>query len=246
MIELLEIEIKKIFKRPQTRLILLLLCLLYAIVVITTKLFHTFNVNFVIENSFSTLQFFPLVLIIFTTSSVAIEYQTGAIKNLVCNVQKRYKIVISKFLALVITSFFMYMSILVLNFLTAKFIFLATKKVIRYSCLWTIGSSIESVYLISFSLVLAFVFYNQAISVSLSVITYFLANLIDGSIFSMIKHFEIIKYNPINLFNFKMELVDPSFIKQTHLTMSNFLYLFIIYICINIVFSIFILSKKDF
>ncbi|TSO25534.1 ABC transporter permease [Lactobacillus sp. LL6] len=239
MDKLIKIELKKIFKRTQTQLILILLLFLYVFMIIITKLFHIFNVNFVIENSFSTLQFFPLALIIFTTSSVAIEYQTGAIKNLVCTIQKRYKIVISKFIALVITSFFMYVSILVLNFLTAKFIFLAPNKIIRYSCLWTIGSSIESIYLISFSLVLAFIFYNQAISVSLSVLTYFLANLIDGSIFSMIKHFEIIKYNPINLFNFKMELVDSSFIKQTHLSMSDFLYLFIIYICVNIIFSIF-------
>lgn len=248
MVNLIAIELRKIRKRLQTKLLLCILIFFYLTMVIATKYFHAFDSKFTIENSFSTLQFFPIVLIVFTTSSVAIEYQSGAVKTLIYNVKKRYKIVISKYLALVIVNFFMYLTILVINTIVTELLFseLISGKILIYSLIWTVGSSIENLYLISFAFLLSIVFYNQAISVSLSVISYFLVNLVDGSMFSAIEHCHFLKYNPVNLFNFKMQLVMPSFFDKTHLTIINFIYLFAMYIFINIILSIIILNAKDF
>ncbi|MBN6049619.1 ATP-binding cassette domain-containing protein [Lactobacillus helveticus] len=248
MISLINIELKKISKRLQTKIAACILIFFYLAIVIATKYFHAFDSKFAVENSFSTLQFIPIVLIIFTTSSVTVEYQSGAIKTLIYNVKQRYKIVISKFLALVIINFFMYLIILMANILITKYLFseIASKKILTYASLWVMGYSIENLYLISFAFLLAIIFSNQAISVSLSVISYFLVNLIDGSMFSAIRNYNVLKYNPVNLFNFKMQIVMPSFAAKTCLSLSEFGCLFAIYIFINIILSIFILNTKDF
>lgn len=232
MISLVNIELKKICSRVQTKTLLGILSVFYLIMVIATKCLHAFDSKFMVENSFSTLQFLPIALIIFTTSSMTVEYQTGAIKTLIYNVKKRYKIIISKYLSLVIINLLMYLTILIVNMIVAKSLFteVISKKILVYSSLWTVGSSIESLFLISFTLLLSIIFYNQAISASLSVISYFLVNLLDGSMFSAIKHYPILRYNPINLFNFKMQLVMPTFISETHLTLNAYVCIFLIYI----------------
>lgn len=247
MIKLVEIEVNKIIKRSQTKIILCILLTFYLMMVIFTKYFHSFDLNFVVENSFSTLQFFPIALIIFTTSSMAIEYQTGTIKTLIYNTEKRYKIIFSKLLALIIVDLAMYLIILIMNSLIIKFLFfkLVPFKVVKYSVLWILGYVVESFYLISLTFLLAIIFDNQAISVSISIIVYFLANLIDGSIFSAIRNVNFLKYIPVNLFNFKMELVSQSMVNQTQLTVNNYVYLFVIYVCINVIFSIVVFSFKD-
>ncbi|WP_054758815.1 ABC transporter permease [Secundilactobacillus collinoides] len=112
MVHGIGLELYKLRSRKDVRLILLVISVFYLVMVGVTAIKPAyFGTKFMVENSFSTLQFIPLIVMVFAADLMSSEFQQGTIKNLIIAAKSRLQIIASKAVALIIVIGLMYLGI---------------------------------------------------------------------------------------------------------------------------------------
>lgn len=245
---LIKAEILKILKQKENKI---LFCILFGyfflmcVFCITNKSY--FSINFMIENEFSTLQWVPIVLMIFSVSRMSVEYQNSTLKSYIFREKKKYQIILSKYFILTITTCFIYLCLLIFDLLLARIVFNISlyNKIIKYTVLWSIGSFAETLLLVTFVFFLTILFKQAILSIAVGILFYLMVGLVGGSMFELIRKYSFLRWNIINLLNFKGQLIDPKMINQTHLSNLDFIGAIVAYIIIFVISGIYIFERKE-
>ena len=245
----IKFEILKLVRRKDTKVLMCALLTYYiGMIVLTIVAPSYFGSKFMLENSFSTLQFIPIVLIILSSDLISSEYQLGTIKSLIISSRSRLIIFISKIITFFVTLLIFFSLIGLLDFVVGNIFF---KKQFDYSVekamdLWILGSIVEMLMLGALVFLLSIVSKNAAIPVSVGVLMYLLAGLVDGMNFNLISKMNFLKWNPINLLNFKAQLIDATMQKHTHLSLSSLILGILCYSILFFATSCILFQQKDF
>ncbi|MGA3512740.1 ABC transporter permease [Lactiplantibacillus plantarum] len=225
MITSIRLELYKFKKQKHVNVVLCGTIVFYFLMVALT-IFKPgyFEKKLMVENSFSTLQFLPLIIMIFASELMSAEFRLGTIKNLIVTSKSRLQIIASKFIFLLIIILSLFLGILLLDIFISFFIFQESiqSTIMKYTLLWVFGTAIETLLLGSLVFFLSIIFKNPAIPVTIGVLVYLLVGLVDGMNFHLISKLKFLRWNVLNLLNFKAQLIDHSLQNYTKLSLTDF------------------------
>lgn len=244
----MNIELQKILKIKIIRLFYIAISLYYVAIVITTRSStNYFDPTFMIENSFSTLQWLPILLILITAISFSMNYQYGVFKNDLYRVNGRIGYLLKKIAAIISITIVTYLAITILDFIVATLLFndYITTIVINGTLLWILGSFIENIMISLLVMLLTIMFRNAVLPICIGILYYLLVNLLGGAMSSLIDKAEVLKWNPLNMLNFKAELINSSIKNLTHLSLLEILIAIVGYSLFYLFFALFIFRYQE-
>ncbi len=248
MVHGIGLELYKLRSRKDVRLILLVISVFYLVMVgVTAIKLAYFGTKFMVENSFSTLQFIPLIVMVFAADLMSSEFQQGTIKNLIIAAKSRLQIIASKAVALIIVIGLMYLGIFFLDTIVSGALFHEAFQsiIMKDTFLWILGSAFETLLLGSFVFFLSVISKTPAIPVAIGVLVYLMVGLIDGANFSLIAKLSLLKWNIVNMLNFKAQLISHSLQTQTGLSITNFVVGIVVYVALFLVASYLVFKNKS-
>ncbi len=183
------------------------------------------------------------------------EFHYGTIKNLLYRKYSRISIVISKIITLFIYSIIIFAIFLGIT-IVLHLIFNGDTSLIEASqnkesllsdlLLRTLGVFVAMWLLISLTLLISCIMKSPGVSIAVGIIFYFAVSIISGILFAIINKWEWLKWNPINMMNIQIQVIDNKTFKElTKLELHELFIGNIVYILIFLILVVWIFKKKN-
>ncbi|WP_086428948.1 ABC transporter permease [Staphylococcus cornubiensis] len=250
---LIKQELFKMYKKKSSIIFPIIIVIFMILFAYLSKQYSDiFNSEIQFKTGFSGITWLAFLMIVQASTIITMEFAYGTIKNLLYRKYSRTQIIISKFAALFIYSFILFIGVCLISFLL-KFIFLGSLDItsssgdkmslIQELALNAVGNYIGLWLILSITLLLSCIMKSPSLSIALGIILYFALSIISGILFMLIDKWTWLKWNPINMLNISPQLLDhESLSKLTHLTntelfIGNLIYIVLFLVLVSIVFK---------
>lgn len=256
MTTLVHQELFKLWKRKSTLILSgLLIIQIIAFAFLGKANPKIFPIEGIFFSNLTSLGWTTFVLIASAATIISSEFQYGTIKELVYREHSRSSILVSKWVTIFLYSAFLFVMTTVVTFICKIMIFnseinLADKFSKNQTNLEHWGITVAGYYitlwfLLSLVFLLATLFKNSAVAVSLGIVGYFAVGIISSLQFTLIEKWEWLKWNPFNILNLANQLDYHGLEKMTKLSTPEMTISALIYITLFLVIGLWSFRKRD-
>ncbi|MCE5150122.1 MULTISPECIES: ABC transporter permease [Staphylococcus] len=255
MVGLIKQECFKLYKKKSSYIIpIIILALMVAQAIFSKKFDDIILPQSSIKSAFSGFSWFIFLLIIQASTIISMEFYHGTIKNLLYRNYTRTSIVISKIIALLIYSLFYFVITIIgaiilwalffndINLLESKGNEL---NLLNQMLLTGVGTFVGTWLVLSITLLISCAMKSPGVSIAIGIVFYFATSILSGVLTLVIDKWEWLKWNPINMMNIMVQVIEESFKKTTKLELHELFMGNIIYITISLVLVVVIFNKKN-
>ena len=256
MFTLIKQEIFKLIHKKSTwitTVILLIIQLAYAIFAKNNFHLSVQQLN-VFNNGY--LGFILIVFFIIASSATTItsEFEYGTIKELLYRKYSREQVLISKWLTIFLYSLYWYILVglvtLILNAAIYPKLNLGQSAEHGYSHLTYLfafngGELLTTWLLVSLVFLLANIFNNSAVAVSVGIIGYFVLSVASGFLYSLIAKWEWVKWNPLTMLDYPNQIITPTVTHFTKLSLNQLAAGNLVYIAIFLGIGYLVFKKRN-
>lgn len=256
MITLVKQEFYKLFHKKSTYISTLILLIFMTTIGIISKVKSDIVSP---KDAFSGMYDGTFLIVLFMiaacSSIIAMEFEYGTIKQLLYRTYSRSQVLFSKWLTMFLYSIY---------FNLIAFVFALILKVILYNnkfrigdtyskgqtIMQTLGISMIGDFLtlwlvLSLVFLLTNIFKTSAAAITIGIIGYFATSVINYPLLLLIKHWNWLKWNPINMMNLSSQMLDNSLHKMTLLSTPEMVYGNLAYIIIFMGISYFVFNRRN-
>lgn len=166
------------------------------------------------------------IMIVSTATIFSMEFQYGTIRQLLYRQYYRSQVFISKIIALVIEYVVLKVVAIGLSYLLTLILFpsfdwsqdLGTHTLLQQYWLQQAGGALSLLMLLSVVLMFAVLFKNNAASIAIGFVTYFVVQIAASFLLILIQVVHVLKWNPFTFLLVGNQIVEPSF---SHATMLS-------------------------
>lgn len=257
MTQLLRQEFYKLSKQKSTWVLTILLIVQVLGFGYMSKSNHQyFPAETLFYTNFTATGWLTFIMIAFSAIIITSEFQYGTIKSLFYQKYSRSMILISKWLTMLIYSIFLYLLTAILSLLSIVIFSLNSVKIMdKFSTnqtnlqhwLTVLGANFVTLWLLlSLVFLLASIFKNSAVAISIGLVGYFALAVISGLMFLLIDKWNWLRWNPLNFINFGNQIQSVrEMSKMTHLSNVEMLIGSLIYIAIFLIIGLLTFRKKE-
>lgn len=253
---LIKQECFKLFKKKSTFIIpIVIIAIMLILAIVSSQYSSIFSPEENFKNGYSSFSWAIFLLIIQASTIITMEFHYGTIKNLLYRKYSRISIVISKIITLFIYSIIIFAIFLGIT-IVLHLIFNGDTSLIEASqnkesllsdlLLRTLGLFVAMWLLISLTLLISCIMKSPGVSIAVGIIFYFAVSIISGILFAIINKWEWLKWNPINMMNIQIQVIDNKAFKElTKLELHELFIGNIVYILIFLILVVWIFKKKN-
>lgn len=195
------------------------------------------------------------LMIIQASTIITMEFHYGTIKNLLFRNHSRTSIVISKIVSLIIFSLIIFIFTIIISLLLNAILFSDIDilkqsgdnfSLLQEHLLNAFASYIGMWLLLSLTLLISCILKSPGVSIAVGIVFYFAVSVISSILFAAINQWEWLKWNPVNMLNLSVQILDNDMFEK--LTKLNLQELFIgnmIYIIIFLALVVLVFRKKN-
>lgn len=252
---LIKQECFKLCKKKSTFIIPIIIILLMVIQAIISKKYDDiFSPQSSIESAFSGFSWFIFLLIIQASTIISMEFYHGTIKNLLYRKYTRTNIIISKIITLVIFSLLYFIISIIVGIILWSIFFndinlLESEgdelSLLSKMLLTGLGTYVGTWLVLSVTLLISCAMKSPGVSIAVGIVFYFATSILSGILTIVIDKWEWLKWNPINMMNIMIQIVDKSMKKFTKLELHELFIGNIVYIIICLILVVFVFKKKN-
>ncbi|PZH83766.1 ABC transporter permease, partial [Staphylococcus aureus] len=182
------------------------------------------------------------------------EFYHGTIKNLLYRKYTRTNIIISKIITLVIFSLLYFIISIIVGIILWSIFFndinlLESKgdelSLLSKMLLTGLGTYVGTWLVLSVTLLISCAMKSPGVSIAVGIVFYFATSILSGILTIVIDKWEWLKWNPINMMNIMIQIVDKSMKKFTKLELHELFIGNIVYIIICLILVVFVFKKKN-
>ncbi len=244
MTSLINQELFKLAKKRSTVAVILIIIGLMTIFAIISKINpNQLSPMSLFTGAFSGLTWAVIALIAAASSTVAMEFEYGTVKELLYRKYSRGKVIVSKWIGLVLYSGFLFILVfaysLVLKLLLFHNSFELFKKysgdshnLLTMTFFDYLAEFLSLWLILSLVFLIANLFKTAAAAVSIGIIGYFAVALIQSLMGLMIHHWHWLKWNPLNMMNISQQVLNPEVKDVTLLSIPELVIGNLVYIAI--------------
>lgn len=250
---LIKQELFKMYKKKSSIIFPIIIILLMILFAFLSKQYpNIFEKEMQFKSGFTGFSWVAFLMIVQASTIITMEFSYGTIKNLLYRKYSRTQIIFSKFIALFLYSLTLFMGIVLFSFLLKIMFFNhldvthATHNnmnLIQELMLNTVGNYIGLWLILSITLLLSCIMKSPSLSITLGIVLYFALSIISSIMFMLIDKWEWLKWNPLNMLNISVQLLDyKTFNPLTHLNntemfIGNFIYITLFLFLVSTVFK---------
>ncbi|RIN41573.1 ABC transporter permease, partial [Staphylococcus simulans] len=108
-----------------------------------------------------------------------------------------------------------------------------------------VGTFVGTWLVLSITLLISCAMKSPGVSIAIGIVFYFATSILSGVLTLVIDKWEWLKWNPINMMNIMVQVIEESFKKTTKLELHELFMGNIIYITISLVLVVVIFNKKN-
>ncbi|GAV17059.1 ABC transporter permease protein [Lacticaseibacillus paracasei] len=211
------------------------------------------------QSAFLNSFYAPIVIMFYMiavgSTQLSSEIQFGTLKSLLYRRYSSTKILISKWLTLLLCAVTAYVGSLIVSLILKALLlnnrFSLNESITQHGKIWqawlltNISSFLTMLFLMSFVFLLATLFVNSTPAIITGVSTYFVALIFNQLMFMMIDKSPWLKWNPINMMNLGEQLSDSKMSNLTHLSFNQLTIGYLVYIVGFLSIGILIFKRKS-
>ena len=240
---LIKQECFKLFKKKSTFIIpIVIIAIMLILAIVSSQYSSIFSPEENFKNGYSSFSWAIFLLIIQASTIITMEFHYGTIKNLLYRTLFIYSIIIfAIFLGITIVLH------LIFNGDTSLIEASQNKESLLSDLLLrTLGVFVAMWLLISLTLLISCIMKSPGVSIAVGIIFYFAVSIISGILFAIINKWEWLKWNPINMMNIQIQVIDNKAFKElTKLELHELFIGNIVYILIFLILVVWIFKKKN-
>lgn len=257
MTTLFKQELYKLIKRRSTWVCIVGIMLIATLLAITSKLYpQHFIPRELFVSNYAADTLVALLLIGSAASIISSEYQYNTMKNIVCQIHSRPKILLAKWLLLFTYSMFLYLWFSGFAYFNKVIFFrndysLTSLLRNQKTSLWeywieTIFSNFLTTWLVlSVVLLISALFKKSNLAITVGVVGCFAITIIGKVTAQLIQRWHFLKWNPINLLNYSAQIAQPAMQKITGLNLDQLFVGNLIYIILFMIVGMWLFSNKE-
>lgn len=254
---LLKVELYKLVKNKNIRFSFLLLLIINVSLAITSKMYpQHFIAQELFLSNYATNIPIAIVLISVAASIISSEFANNTIKNLLVQAGSRQKVLLAKWISLLIYSLFLFSFFSIVSYLDKLIFFNKTfslnsllngTKVVfwQYWLQVILGNFVTEWLILSAVLFVSSWFKKTSVAIVVGVLGYFSLNLIGQITAQFIKHWHFLKWNPLNLLNYPVQMQQHQLKSTTYLSLDQMLIAILGYIIIFMFLGYWTFSNKE-
>ena len=108
-----------------------------------------------------------------------------------------------------------------------------------------LGTFIGTWLVLSITLLISCAMKSPGVSIAVGIVFYFATSILSGLLTIVIDKWEWLKWNPINMMNIMVQIIDKSFKEITKLELHELFIGNIVYIFIFLILVVFVFRKKN-
>ncbi|PCF62232.1 hypothetical protein B4W74_12905 [Staphylococcus intermedius] len=249
-------ELYKIFKKKSSIIIpVIIFALMIAMAVLSNNYEDILKPESQFKQGYTGFSWIFFLMIIQAATIITMEFHYGTIKNLLYRNYSRMSIILSKFIALFIYSLALFI-VTTLITLGLKLILFSDMDILKQSgdnlsllqehLLTGLATYIGMWLILSLTLLISCLLKSPGVSIAVGIVFYFASSVISGILFAAIDQWEWLKWNPINMLNLSIQVLDNEvFKKMTKLELHELYIGNIVYIIIFLALVIYAFKKKN-
>lgn len=249
-------ELYKIFKKKSSIIIpVIIFALMIAMAVLSNNYEDILKPESQFKQGYTGFSWIFFLMIIQAATIITMEFHYGTIKNLLYRNYSRMSIILSKFIALFIYSLALFI-VTTLITLGLKLILFSDMDILKQSgdnlsllqehLLTGLATYIGMWLILSLTLLISCLLKSPGVSIAVGIVFYFASSVISGILFAAIDQWEWLKWNPINMLNLSIQVLDNEvFKKMTKLELHELYFGNIVYIIIFLALVIYAFKKKN-
>ncbi|WPC16949.1 ABC transporter permease [Pediococcus inopinatus] len=256
MVTLINQELFKLMHKKSTYFATILLIGLMSLFAGLAKAYPKyFDAKSLFSSNFTGIEWIVFFMIAGCGAIVSMEFQYGTVKELLYRKYNRGQVIMSKWITMFFYSVYLYVLSFVWTLILKVALFSNTfdlAKVGRngHTLLEnlgiTMGGNFIGLWLIlTLVLLLATLFKNATVAVSVGIIGYFASSIVASLMFMLIAKWEWLKWNPINMLNLSSQVVDSSYKVLTKLSVEQLVWGNLGYIVVFLFFGYLIFKKRN-
>lgn len=253
---LIKQELYKLTKKKSSIIIpLIIFLLMIGLAFISKNFSEILNPEEQFKQGFGGFASIFFLMIIQASTIITMEFHYGTIKNLLFRNHSRTRIVISKIISLIIYSLIIFIFTIITSLLLNTILFSDIDilkrsgdnfSLLQEHLLNACASYIGMWLLLSLTLLISCILKSPGVSIAVGIVFYFAVSVISGLLFAAINQWEWLKWNPVNMLNLSVQILDNDMFKK--LTKLNLQELFIgnmVYIIIFLALVVLVFRKKN-
>ncbi|GAA3187512.1 ABC transporter permease [Lentilactobacillus kefiri] len=254
MMILIRQELFKLFKKHSTWISLIVMMVIQIGFAVMAKIHpDVFNPQETYTTGYYATTLLVFYLIAASSSIITMEFQYGTIKNLLYREYPRGKILISKWITLLVYSVawlvWINISSLLIKFILFPKVDLGANLGHGYTVLTSTIvvdlANLLTVWLIlSIVILLSNLFKNSAAAISVGIISSFVTNIMSGMSALLVIKWPWLKWDPLNMLQYPDQILSPSEIHLTRLTLTQLFSGNLVYIVLLLTAGYFVFQHR--
>lgn len=255
MFTLIRQELYKLIKKTSTWICLLLVLIInIGLSIVSHAMPEHFLPKELFVADYGANTFISLILISTTASIVASEFEYGTIRNIIFQSYSRQRILISKWITILIYSVSMYIFFAIFTFLDKLVLFpnkFSLTDKVQGGRLWQYWLQTNWADLLTTWLILSVVFLIAALlkkgstAIIVGIVGYFAVALIGPFMNFVVSKWHFMKWNPLNFMNYTDQIANHTVSHTTLLSLNKMVLGNIVYIIIFLAIGLLIFSNKE-
>ncbi|MGO2172878.1 MAG: ABC transporter permease [Staphylococcus equorum] len=249
-------ELYKIFKKKSSIIIpIIIFIIMIGLAVLSKNYSNVIESKLQLEQGYSGFSWIIFLMIIQASTIITMEFHYGTIKNLLYRNYTRTSIILSKFIALFIYSLIVFVLCILISLLL-NLIFFSDIDILKHSgeqlsplpslLLTSLATYVGMWLILSLTLLLSCILKSPGVSIAVGIVFYFATSILAGILFMAIEQWEWLKWNPINMLNLSVQILDNDIYKKmTKLELHELFIGNIAYIVVFLVLVVLVFRKKN-
>ncbi|AMV60384.1 ABC transporter, permease protein [Pediococcus damnosus] len=256
MLTLINQELFKLLHKKSTYFATILLIVLMSLFAGLAKAHpNYFDPEGLFKSNFTGTEWVVFLMIAGCGAIVSMEFQYGTVKELLYRKYNRGQVIVSKWLTMFIYSVYLYALTFVMTIILKVVLFNDTFELTKTASNGrtlienlgiTMGGKFIGLWLIlTLVLLLATLFKNATVAVSVGIIGYFASSIIANLMFILIAKWDWLKWNPINMLNLSSQVVESSYKTLTKLSVDQMVWGNLGYIVVFLFCGYLVFKKRN-
>ncbi|MFB3188410.1 ABC transporter permease [Staphylococcus pseudintermedius] len=249
-------ELYKILKKKSSIIIpIIIVILMIAMAILSNNYNDILKPESQFKQGFAGFSWVFFLMIIQAATIITMEFHYGTIKNLLYRNYSRTSIILSKFIALFIYSFVLFILTILISLVLKLFLF-SNVDILKQSgdklsllqehLLLALTTYVGMWLILSLTLLISCILKSPGVSIAVGIVFYFASSVISGIFFAAINQWEWLKWLPINMLNISVQILDNDmFKKMTKLELHELFIGNIAYIIVFLMLVIYAFKKKN-
>lgn len=248
-------ELYKLLKQKSSIIIpIIIFLLMIALAIIGKNYSDILKPEEQFKQGFSGFAFIFFLMIVKCSTIITMEFHYGTIKNLLSRKHSRTNIIISKIITLVIYSVVVFIITIAISILLAVLLFPDLdifkhsgdqQSLLQVNLFNALASYVGMWFLLCLTLLISCILKNPGVSIAIGIVFYFAVSILSSLLFTVIDKWEWLKWNPLNMLNLSVQIIDDDAMKKlTKLSLQELFIGNIVYITIFLVLVVISFKSK--